>query len=800
MSKLNGLNPNQESAASIIDGVIRVVAGPGTGKTKTTTSRIAHMLDKGIDPKSIVALTFTNKAADEMSDRIIASAGDDGRYVFAGTYHSFFIQRLLKPNQKHEYFKNFGYGDGFFILDDNDSDRLLQQCLKNTGPSLSILIDALEMDKKSISSWMGRQRAKGLTVEQSLDSIRQNKDAQKGFTMLRELASRAITSGLTAKDIQDPAKKICKTYPVTYDVLRAMVWKDYTKACVQAEGIDFDDVLVHANQMLRVDPSLAKRLSNQYKYFSLDEYQDTNPVQHEVIQQIAMANGTPNIFAVGDPRQSIYGFRAADVRLMTEMEKHYPNLNDVTLDTNYRSTPTLLKATNALAAVMNNQITSGQLNTPLKNKGGTPVIAMFNDDIEEAAWIVSQLKKKLDAGESLSSTAILYRTRTSRSSIENELLRLDLPFTIIGDVGFWERREVRDAMSIIRLSVRHQDDLALYRFVENSTLPVTPLTLRKNAIKENGIKPLQQLKQIAYSSSVGRKAIEVRKFINRYHAIRENIADCDPKQLTIQKLHEIILPDLLDINFYNALTGEEKEMVRLSSEQVKEMQISGFTPVLKAMYEDFIWPKQQELDRKQLEKKGASGEEISERLIQREKSVEQVFSLFEEHLRKGLSPAEALDELTLRAESSKENRQGSVSLLTNHASKGLEFESVYCIGAENENYIRDDEIGNDDTFDEECRNFYVAITRAEKSLTITYAEQRMINGEIRAQTPLQFLDPIIPHCHLQDNCKSNQDKLSLSDIQAKEVNTARSEQSTQPTETNQSAEQWYNQLLGKTPT
>ena len=752
MSAIDHLNPQQKEAATKINGVIRAIAGPGTGKTAMKTARVAYMLEQGVEPDRIVALTFTNKAADEMRDRIAQQAGEIGYRVFAGTYHSFFIQKILKPNQQHEYFKQLGYKDGFIILDDNDSKRLMDQTIKGLPAHAQLVIETQDINKKSMLQWMSGWRAQGFTERDLLAQYSQDqelKDAWNQFVYeIRDMAKNNYTADEAERTIKTALDKNNKLLPM---FKARVVWKGYTEACVRNEGIDFDDVLIHAQKLLQSDEELTRRLNRAFEYFSLDEYQDTNQVQYNVINTIAAAgNGTPNIFTVGDTRQSIYGFRKADVRLMSEMHKQYPDIQDVVLTTNYRSTDALLTATNALAKEMEEQITEGQLNTPEPKPGDKPVIAHFETEEEEATWIVDQIQAQIDNGDDVSQTAILYRSRALRASIEAELLSRDLSYDIIGDTSFWEKKEVRDMMSVIRFTVRENDDLALYRILENSSLPLTPLTARRKAQKE-GVRPYFQLEQLAYPKS-GRPTVKsqtVAPFLQRFKLIKDNLKLVDPTIDQYQAIDEALLKPLIDKGLSIDLTGSKQDLMQKMRDYARTLNRDAFVDVLHGLYEDYIWDRTESADRKAIEKKGGTSEELYDRIEGRRQNVRSVLKIFSDQLKKGLSLNEALDELTLRAEAQPERKKATVKLMTNHASKGLQFDKTYVIGAESQAYWRDENPAPAD-YNEEGRNFYVAITRAENNLAITTSATRFINGETKCHTPLPFIEHIEDHCHVID--------------------------------------------------
>lgn len=767
MSAIDHLNEKQREAATTIYGVNRVIAGPGTGKTATKTARIAHMLEQGIDPKQIVALTFTNKAADEMKQRIIDQSGNDGHYVFAGTYHKFFIQKILTPNKSHEYFKKLGYHDGFFTLDSGDADRLMQQTLKKLQPGHALIKEVFDINKKEMFRWMSNYRAHGLMAHEVLKHFAKDQDLKDTYHLFEATSVRMAKEGYTPEEAERELSDIIRQNTKVLDVFKAKaIWRSYTKESIDMEGMDFDDVLVHSHRLLLSDPTIAKRLCNQYRFFSLDEYQDTNNVQHAVIHSIATAgDNKPNIFSVGDIRQSIYGFRFADIRLMSEMHKRYENVKDIALTVNYRSSSALLNATNAMAIEMNGQVTDGQLEPPHFKSGDKPTIAYFSNDGEEATWIVDQIQAQVERGEDISQTAILYRSRPLRQRVEEELLSRDLAYEIIGDVSFWERKEVRDTMTLIRLLLRRSDELAMYRLLDSSMLPLTALTARKKAERE-GLRPIIQLEQIAYPKS-GRATLKSKlaePFLRRFNAIKSNLDLVDINTHSDDYYNRIVMRPLLEAGEdYERLKRENPKLLAGWRTSVKGYQVDGFSDVVKGLYDDYIWPKQKESDLKVLEKKEASTDEIIERLESRRTSVTQVLKVFTDQVYAGATLSEAMEELTLRAEAEPENKQATVKLLTNHAAKGLQFNKVYSIGAEAQSYWRPEEF-TPDVIDEEGRNFYVATTRAEQDLAITSCVERFINGETKIFDPLPFLYFLEPHANIVDQRDEYQKKTATTSV------------------------------------
>ncbi|MBJ7265471.1 ATP-dependent helicase [Idiomarina abyssalis] len=742
MSNLNGLNSQQKIAASQHDGVIRVMAGPGTGKTKTKVSRLANMIDTGFDPERLVGLTFTNKAADEMRQRLIAMC-DEGKRAFIGTYHSFFIQRILRPNDTHDYFQKLGYTNGFYTLDQNDANGIMTGVMKRAPKWAKFAIDALGTGKKDVFSFMGKQRAVGGTAQQFLKHCAQDKSLIEHWAVLKSKLEDLQERGAVPDDSKQTVQEAFNAHPSLKPVFFArLMWMPYSNECVRFGGIDFDDVLVHARNLIAYDPELATNLSKQHSHFSLDEFQDTNQVQFDVIRRIVDATNKPaNLFLVGDTRQSIYGFRSADVRLMSELHKTYPDVVDVELTTNYRSQKPLIAASNSLARTMNGQITEGQLNTPNDEPADKPTIAAFDNEYEEAAFVVEQVRKQAERGDNLDNTAVLYRGRNVRTAVENALMDADISFEVIGDVDFWERREVRDMLGIIRFALRNNDYIAAYRVLDHSTLPMTSQTLKKHHT-QNNTRPFAYLREAALPST-GRATIkskQIRPFFERIQAITDALPLIDLNEST-EAWEKAFLKNLAITNPDQV----ERNAINKALDCVKPDSFKQLGNVLKGIYVDYLYPKQVQEDQKEIKRKQGSEAELTDRLTQRLESVEQVTSLFVDQMKKGLTARGALEELTLRAEAQPDTRKSAVKLLTNHAAKGLEFDTTYLIGTEQQTYFRE-EYPDDETLDEECRNFYVGITRAQRQLTMTYAHQRTINGEVRYNQPLTFLSEIRSEC------------------------------------------------------
>lgn len=754
---LDDLNPEQYTAASIIRGPVRTVAGPGTGKTKTKVSRIANMMaNHGIAPESIVALTFTNAAADEMRQRIAkASGGNDGYRVFTGTYHSYFIQHILKPNQNHEYFHRTGYKDGFYVMTDTDTDRLLSASIKSGLTDVRVVLDALDIGKRKLKSWMGNHRSNGLVPGDVIAKLKKDTDTIERWKQLRKYISVATADGARVSELAGYIGDVKSKHPGVADIAMSIAWKQYMNECIANNGMDFDDVLVHAARLLRYDPEVGKRLANKHQYFSLDEYQDTNPVQFHVILGIVKHHAdAPNVFTVGDARQSIYGFRNADVRLMVEMEKYLPGTQTISLVTNYRSSQELIEMSNSLAKDMNGQITDGQLRSFRGNMHERPVIAAFDDEYDEANYVCQSIANEIAAGANPEDIVVLYRARAARDIVEKTLLEQEIPYQIIGDTSFWERKEVQDCLALTRVLVREKDPVALYRVLDAGSFGVTPLTLRKNADKA-GMQPRTYLRQMSLGN--GMRAKQIKPLITRLEAFKEAEPLFDRAQMAKMgpEFYVRLMHNIQDKAEAEAAASRLDPAARMEAikygRELGENNANQVAQTIKTVYEDLLWPRLKASEEKRLAKAGLSASEIYERITERQDSINSFFEIFETIQATAPNLDAIIDDLTLRAESSKENKADQVKLMTNHASKGLEFNSVYMIGSEKEMYLRESDASNPERVNEEIRNFYTALTRGGKRVVVSYAENRMVNGETKVMTPFPAIANIAPACDMQNH-------------------------------------------------
>jgi DNA helicase-2/ATP-dependent DNA helicase PcrA len=409
MSFLNQLNPVQREAVEALEGPVMIVAGAGSGKTRVLTYRAAHLIDRGVRPESILALTFTNKAADEMKSRIAALVGEGSRSIWMGTFHSI-LARVLRFEAEH-----IGYTRSFTIYDTDDSLAAIKG-----------IMDHLGIAQQQVSPQEVRARI-----------------------------SRAKNSLVTPRMMREGA----------FDTLKertADIYEEYVARLRRSNAMDFDDLLLNPLELFARNPDVLERYQYRFRYLLVDEYQDTNRVQYRLIKELASRHR--NICVVGDDAQSIYGFRGADIRNILDFESDYPDCRIFRLEQNYRSTQTILSAADALIRQNVDQIPK-KLWTA-NAKGESVTVLACADDRDEGLRIVARIEEESRRGKlDLKDFAVLYRTNAQSRSLEDALRRSGIPYLIVGGVAFYKRREIKDILAYLKVVVNPRDEESLLRVV-----------------------------------------------------------------------------------------------------------------------------------------------------------------------------------------------------------------------------------------------------------------------------------------------------------------------------------------------
>lgn len=636
--RLFDLNPEQQMAVRTTEGPLLILAGAGSGKTRVITARVAYLIANGVAPDSILAVTFTNKAAKEMRERLATLVEHEkAKLVTMSTFHALCVRILRQDIQALGYKKNFS------IYDEGDQMGLI---------------------KKIITRIAAR--------DEKLDP-----------GVAKNAISKAKNAGSRAPDNE-------KT-------LLGAVFARYNAELKTLNAVDFDDLLLLTVKLLNEHPDVRARWHNRFRYLMVDEFQDTNRLQLDLISLLAKAPGSedgggrpPNVAVVGDDDQSIYGWRGADVSNILEFEAHFPNPTIVKLEQNYRSTNIILGTANAL--IKNNPRRRPKKLWSAKEGGDKVRIVAMTDDRQEAQFITEEIhSRKTAEGLKWEDFAILFRMNSQSRVVEENFRRLRVPYRIIGGKSFFDRREVKDVLAYASCLLNVEDDVALLRIIN------TPA---------RGI-----------SDSTVEKATEwsIRKQTAVFHALRDEefLSTLMTRTKTaIDKFAEFI--DSFETKLHEPLANEPMILRTLIKESgyLADLQRTCKTP---------------------------------EEWLDREKSVNDILSNFEQYegrSDKGLRGF--LDEMMLRQdqEEEKEETQG-VTLITLHASKGLEYPHVYLMGCE-EGVLPHDRSKVEGTVDEERRLLYVGITRAQKTLAITWCRQRMKYGSAMPGMVSSFLKEFDP--------------------------------------------------------
>ena len=423
---LDGLNKEQIKAVKNIEGPMLVMAGAGSGKTKVLTTRIAYMIDKGIDPYNILAITFTNKAANEMKERIINLIGDKAKMMQISTFHSFGLTIIKK------YYEYVNLSKNFTIIDSDDALALIKKLVKDLG-----------YDPKHYSP---------KTIRNKISSAK------------NELMSPDELDKFTCNEL---------------DSVVVSIYRKYQDRLLANNSVDFDDLLLLPIRIFKTHPEVLKLYQEEYKYILIDEYQDTNEVQYILTKMLSAKY--KNICVVGDQDQSIYGFRGSNYRNILNFEKDYPNALVIMLEENYRSTKTILGAANNIIANNKNR---RDKNLWTSNEVGDKITSKrCMDEKDEAAYVVSEINKLISSGVSHSEIAILYRTNAMSRNIEENMLGENIPYKIVGSFYFYNRREIKDLISYLRLIYNTSDDISLSRIINVPKRKIGLKTLEKISLK-----------------------------------------------------------------------------------------------------------------------------------------------------------------------------------------------------------------------------------------------------------------------------------------------------------------------------
>lgn len=667
---LDQLNPLQRAAAVATEGPVMIIAGAGSGKTRVLTFRIAHLMEKGVDSFNILALTFTNKAAREMKDRIAKIVGEkEAKNLWMGTFHSVFAKILRIEAER------LGYPQNFTIYDTDDSKSVIKEILKQFNLDDKVYKPSLVLNRISDA------KNKLISAQQYLNNP---------ITQQEDFSSRKPLLG--------------------------KIYEAYQKRNFKAGAMDFDDLLFQTNILLRDYPEVLYKYQNKFRYILVDEYQDTNFSQYLIIKQLAAR--FQNICVVGDDAQSIYAFRGANIQNILNFEKDYPDLQTFKLEQNYRSTKTIVGAANQIIANNKDQF---EKNVFTDNEIGQKLrVVKASTDNEEGlktAADIAQIKK--EEGSKNNEFAILYRTNAQSRSFEEALRRHAIPYKIYGGLSFYQRKEIKDLLAYYRLVINPNDEESLRRVINYPARGIGQSTIDKVTVAaaEQDISMWTVISNLR-SFNLGINAgisNKINDFVTQIQAFRAMLPYKDAFELGNHiAVHAGIVKEL-----YADKTPEGVGRY----ENVQEL-LNGL--------KDFV-----ERERDAMEN------ELSEAM--REGLAEQTGTLIppDNALR---TLAEYMQEITLLTgtdnEDEKDTDNDKVSMMTIHAAKGLEFPYVYIVGLEENLFPSQLSINSRSELEEERRLFYVAVTRAEKRATLSYAAMRYRFGNVTYCEPSRFIDEI----------------------------------------------------------
>ena len=633
---LNGMNDRQAEAVQTTEGPLLIMAGAGSGKTRVLTHRIAYLIDeKMVNPWNILAITFTNKAAREMRERA-EKLKMEAQDCLIATFHSMCV-RILRREADH-----IGYNRNFTIVDPGEQRTLMKRILKN-----------LNLDPKK---W--NERAILGTISNAKNDL------------IDEVAYANLAGDM-------------------YTEIVAKCYTIYQKELRQSEAMDFDDLIMLTLRLFDQNPDVLTYYQQRYQYIHVDEYQDTNHAQYQLVK--LLASRFKNICVVGDADQSIYGWRGADMQNILDFEKDYPEAKVVLLEENYRSTKTILQAANE---VIRNNRNRRPKNLWTQNEDGEEIVYYrANDEQDEALFVARTIDQLSREGYSHKDFAVLYRTNAQSRTVEEALLKSNIPYTMVGGTKFYSRKEIRDVISYLNLIANPSDNISYERVVNEPKRGVGPGTVEKirDFASSQEISLLDASANILLSPVKGKAAQAVYNFANMLLDLREHLDD-----YTVTELVEAVLEK----------TGYAAALVAQATleSQARIENIEEFLSVTK----NFDESPDNSSDESGLDK----------------------LSRF-------------LNDLALIADTDDGDTVSSeVTLMTFHAAKGLEFPVVFLIGMEENVFPLSRASEDEDELEEERRLAYVGITRAEKILYLTNANSRMLYGKTNYNHPTRFLREI----------------------------------------------------------
>lgn len=646
MDYLETLNEPQREAVLQTEGPVMIIAGAGSGKTRVLTSRIAHLIKKGVEPFNVLSLTFTNKAAKEMRERIEKEVGTEARNLWMGTFHSVFARILRSEADK------LGYPSNFTIYDTDDSKSLIRDIVKQFN------LDDKVYKANAVLNRISAAKNKLVSYKEYNNNPNYRTDDEAA--MMPELGR---------------------------------IYKIYQERCFKADAMDFDDLLFNTNVLFKNHLDVLNKYQDRFKYIMVDEFQDTNLSQYFITRKLASRHR--NICVVGDDAQSIYAFRGADIQNILNFEKDYDELKVFKLEQNYRSTQNIVEAANSIIAKNTAQLKKDVFTT--NDSGNKIEVIKSNSDNEEGRKVAASIFEKKNQYQLRNTDfAILYRTNSQSRSMEEALRRLNINYRIYGGLSFYQRKEIRDLIAYLRFTINPNDEQALKRIINYPRRGIGDTSIAKVIVfaHDHGISNWEAVCGVR-SFLGGRSGNAIEQFATLIRSF----------QLAIQT----------------------KDAFEAATQIAKE---SG---ILKELYSD----------------KTVEG-------LARHENVQELLNGVKEFVDDPEKPDKSLgaflQEISLLTDADKDKESAdSVTMMTIHASKGLEFRNVYIVGLEEDLFPSQMMLSSRADLEEERRLFYVAVTRAETELTLSYAITRYRFGRLKSCEPSRFLTEIDPSCLKESN-------------------------------------------------
>ena len=627
---INGLNDKQKEAVLATDGPCLVIAGAGSGKTKVLTHKIAYDIESGIKPWNILAITFTNKAANEMKERIEKLIGDAAKDLWMGTFHSICVRILRR------YIDRIGYKTDFVIFDTSDQKTLIKECLKT-----------LKVDDKIFTD-------RGVLSEISNGKNEMLEPKAYGVKYAGDFRKKTI----------------------------AEIYELYQRRLRENNAIDFDDIINFTIKILSENPDVLDYYTEKFKYILVDEYQDTNKAQFTLVSLLASKYG--NVTAVGDNDQGIYSFRGADISNILNFERDFPGTRIIKLEQNYRCTGNILKAANAV--IKHNENKYDKKLWTENEEGHLPCIYCGEDEYDEGRYIVEQINHlKTEEYYKNSDFTILYRMNAQSRAIEDILMREGIPYKVIGGLKFYERKEIKDIIAYLRLIHNSSDNLSLKRIINEP----------KRGIGKTSIEQIQEI-----SDKTGNSMYEIIRNAQEYGLTR-------------------VFSNSRDFIEQIEYLKSKKDELKISDLIKETLNKTGYTKALE----------------------NENSVEAETRIENLEEFLTVAIEFEEESADNTL--AEFLENITLSSDiDGMEDQDNSITLMTLHSAKGLEFPVVFLVGMEEGIFPGYKTIGEPQALEEERRLFYVGITRAKQYLYLTCAKHRTIFGSTSYNQVSRFVKEI----------------------------------------------------------